>query len=80
VHAAKGSPDPTCGPHCYRLVVTLSSFASGTHQVTCWSLHSGAFGSYTTTSTTSAGCSFRRPNDSVWAIVDGSHRSNRVTW
>jgi hypothetical protein len=80
VHAARGALDPSCGPHCYHLVVTLSGFSGGAHQVTCFSDHGGELGSYTTSSTTSSGCSDRRPHDSVYAVVDGRYRSNRVTW
>jgi hypothetical protein len=78
--AAKGSPDPDCGPHCYRLVVSLSGFSSGQHRVSCWSGHDGQFASYLTSATVSDSCAFRRPNDVVWAVVDGTYKSNSVTW
>lgn len=80
VRVAKGSLDSGCGPHCYRLVVTLSGFSGGTHQVTCWSTHGDQLGSYSTSSSTSAGCTDRRPRDSVYAIVDNRYRSNTVSW
>jgi hypothetical protein len=80
VHLAKGGLDPSCGPHCYQLVVTLSDFAAGAHHITCLSQHGGQFGSYTTSATTSAGCADRRPHDVVWVLVDGSYRSNTVTF
>jgi hypothetical protein len=79
-HVARGSLDPSCGPHCYQLVVTLSGSAGGAHQVTCWSTHGDQLGSYTTASTTSSGCTDRRPRDSVYAIVDGRIRSDTVSW
>lgn len=80
VRAAKGALDNGCGPHCYRLVVTLSAFPVGPHKVACWSEHGGLFGSYTTSATTSDACAFRRPHDSVWAVVDDRYRSNAVLW
>jgi hypothetical protein len=80
VRAAKGSPDPDCGPHCYRLVVSVSGFSSGQHRVSCWSGHDGQFASYLTSATVSDSCAFRRPNDVVWAVVDGTYKSNSVTW
>lgn len=80
VHAAQGALDESCGRHCYRLVVTLSAFPAGSHRVTCWALRGGVFGSYTTSSTTSTGCAYRHPHDSVWVIVDGRYRSNTVSW
>lgn len=69
----------TCGPHCFPLVVTLDNFSPGTHSVTCWSARERQFGSYSTSATTSSGCTYRRPNDTVWVIVDG-HKSNAVIW
>lgn len=69
----------TCGPHCHTLVVTLSGFPSGAHQVSCYDDHARQFASYTTSSTTSSGCSYDRPNASVYVIVDGT-RSNTVSW
>jgi hypothetical protein len=78
VELAKGAL-ATCGPHCFNLIVTLRNFGAGTHTVTCWSGHDGQFASYSTTETTSSQCSYRRPNDTVWVVVDG-HRSNAVIW
>jgi hypothetical protein len=75
-----GAPDQQCGPHCYRVVVTLADFPSGTHRVACWGGHGGLFASYTTSAVTSATCSYRKPHDSVWVIVDGTYRSNTVSW
>jgi hypothetical protein len=68
-----------CGRHCYRLNVTLSGFASGSHQVACWSAHAGLLSSDTTTAVTSTTCEYNRVNDSVWVYVD-SIRSNTVPW
>lgn len=79
-HLTKGALDDQCGPHCYRLIVTLSGFASGTHQVACWSSHGGMFASYRTSSATSSDCSLQKPNASVWVVVDGRSRSNTVAW
>lgn len=69
----------SCGPHCYNLVVSLRDFTGGSHTVTCFSGHDGQFGSYPTSATTSTGCSYSHPHDTVWVVVDG-HRSNTVTW
>jgi hypothetical protein len=80
VRVAKGAADADCGPHCYRLVVTLSAFPGGTHHISCVALRGGVFGTYTTSSTTSSGCSYRRPNDSVWAVVDNTYRSSTLNW
>jgi hypothetical protein len=60
-------------------VVTLSNFSAGSHTVKCFSQHDGEFGSYTTSATTSSECTFRRPNDTVYVVVDG-HHSNAVIW
>lgn len=69
----------TCGPQCFPLVVTLTDFSAGSHTVKCFSGHDGLFGSYTTSATTSSGCTYRRPNDTVYVVVDG-HRSNVIVW
>ena len=69
----------TCGPQCFPLVVTLVNFSAGSHTVNCFSGHDGKFGSYTTSATTSSGCTYRRPNDTVYVSVDG-HRSNVIVW
>jgi hypothetical protein len=80
VQIARGASDPTCGRHCYRIVVQLSAFTAGSHRIACISSHGGQFGSYTTSSTTSSGCADRRPHDSAYVIVDGKYRSNTVSW
>jgi hypothetical protein len=80
VRVSKGASDTACGPHCYRVNVALSGFPGGTHRVACWSAHGGLFGSYGTSALTSAKCAFRRPNDTVWVVVDGTYRSNAVVW
>jgi hypothetical protein len=69
----------TCGPHCFPLVVRLTNFSPGTHTVNCFSGHDGQFGSYSTSATTSSGCTYRRPNDIVYVEVDG-RRSNAIIW
>jgi hypothetical protein len=60
-------------------VVRLINFGAGVHSVRCQSARGGEFGSYSTSATISTGCSYRRPNDSVWVVVDG-RRSNTVVW
>lgn len=79
VTLARGSLDSGCGPHCYRLVVTLSGFSSGAHQVSCRS-DRGTIGVYTTSSTTSSDCAYSRHNVNVWVVVDSAYQSNTVTW
>jgi hypothetical protein len=65
------------------LVVTLANFANGTHQVECDSAFlGGAFATSSTTSST-ASCSFSGTRQVVqgstlWAVVDGV-QSNFVT-
>jgi hypothetical protein len=76
VGLAKGA---ACGQHCYSLVVSLRNFPAGQHTVTCWSDPGRQFGSYSTSASTSTGCSYNHPNAAVWVVVDG-HRSNTVTW
>jgi hypothetical protein len=80
VTVAKGALTGQCGPHCYQLVVSLSGFPGGTHRVACWAQRGGMFGNYTTSANTSAACAYKRPNDSVWAVVDGRYHSNTITW
>jgi hypothetical protein len=60
------------------LVVSLSGFAAGRHDVTCHSDHDGAFGNYTTSADTSTGCRYSHPHDTLWVVVDGI-RSNTVS-
>jgi hypothetical protein len=60
--------------------VLLSGFSGGAHQVTCQAGRGGTFGQYTTSSQASAQCAYRRPNDSVWVVVDGQYRSNTLAW
>jgi hypothetical protein len=78
VRLAKGGTS-SCGPHCYSLVVTVDGFGAGSHDVSCFSGHAGEFGSYATSATTSTGCSYGHPHDTVWVVVDGT-RSNTVSW
>jgi hypothetical protein len=80
VALARGGAGTQCGPHCYSLVVTLAGFPGGSHAVACFSGHSGRFGGYSTTAATSSGCTFKRPHDTVWVLVDGRYRSNTLTW
>jgi hypothetical protein len=77
VSLAKGTT--SCGPHCYSLVVTVSGFGAGSHDVTCFAGHAGQFGQYTTSAGTSSSCSYSHPHDTVWVVVDGT-RSNTVNW
>jgi len=79
VRLAKGGPAASCGQHCYSLVVSLTGFGGGSHNVSCFSGHTGEFGHYSTTAATSTGCSYGHPHDTVWVIVDGT-RSNTVAW
>jgi hypothetical protein len=80
VRVSRGAVDTACGPHCYRVAVSLSGFSAGTHQVACWAGHAGEFGGYRTSAGTSASCAYRHPHDVVWVIVDGRYRSNSVLW
>jgi hypothetical protein len=80
VHLAKGLLDPRCGPHCYPLVVTLTGFVSGPHQVVCSASHSADFAAYTTTATISSNCTYSHPNDTLYVVVDGRYYSNTVAW
>lgn len=80
VQVAQGAVATQCGPHCYLVSVTLSGFPSGSYRVTCQATRGGLFGQYTTSSSVSAQCSYRRPNDSVWVVVDGRYRSNTLAW
>jgi hypothetical protein len=68
----------TCGRHCFALVVTLSDFPAGAHHVTCIDQdRNQTFGGYTTSSTTSTGCSYDHPHATVYVVVDGT-RSNTL--
>ena len=78
VRLAKGGA-ASCGPHCYSLVVSLTGFGGGSHNVSCFSGHTGEFGHYSTSAATSSGCSYGHPHDTVWVTVDGT-RSNTVAW
>lgn len=80
VHLAKGGRDPSCGPHCYVLVVTLVNFSGGTHTVACNAQRAGQFATYTTSATTSSNCSYDRMHDTLWVRVDGTYVSNSVSW
>jgi hypothetical protein len=47
--------------------------------VSCFDEHGRQFAAYTTSATTSSGCSYDRPHASVYVVVGGT-RSNTVSW
>lgn len=85
VKVSKGAPRNVSGcssSACAYVTVSLSNFGSGSHSVTCYSDYpppTGAFYSYTTSSSTSNVCVYGYAGTHVWVKVDGVE-SNHLTW
>jgi hypothetical protein len=77
--AAVSTPD--CPSGCQRIVVSLSGFGAGSHQVSCWGSAGGwaPFYSYTTTQISTETCYYGYPGTQVYVVVDGV-QSNTIAW